>query len=221
MSTRDRIFNIQSDFLTHEIRTVESLIGVPLAGTYRANLLCTTSDYYSLVMASIFADRRVPKVAICRLWVDVNFIGRHSVLYCIHRQFLKSLHQRNSNTSFGSLSSKILCRNFTHQRARGSLSRNCPQTDIFQSEKLVLLIGRRWGKHSWRGDNNGVADPCVCDRTFGHRGFRDLRAGFSPILGRSPVGRLGQSSVGRLGVGRLGRSPPTKARARFFSVFWR
>src|SRR5215472_15278713 len=35
-------------------------------------------------MASLFADRRVPKLAICRLWVDVNFIGRHCILYRIH-----------------------------------------------------------------------------------------------------------------------------------------
>ena len=67
--------------------------------------------------------------------------------------------------------------------------------------------------------STGIPDPCVCDRTFGHGRFYDLRAGFSPVLGRSSVGRFGQSSVRRLGLGRLGRSPPTKAGRDFFPFF--
>jgi hypothetical protein len=35
-------------------------------------------------MTSLVAERRAPKVAIGRLWVDVNFIRRHCVLYRIH-----------------------------------------------------------------------------------------------------------------------------------------
>jgi hypothetical protein len=35
-------------------------------------------------MASLFAERRAPKVTICRFWVHINFIGGHCVLYRIH-----------------------------------------------------------------------------------------------------------------------------------------
>jgi hypothetical protein len=51
---------------------------------YLTNLLCVTSDYYSLVMASLFAERRVPKVTIDRFRVNINFIGGHCVLYRIY-----------------------------------------------------------------------------------------------------------------------------------------
>ncbi len=39
--------------------------------------LCVTSGYDSFVMALFGADRRVPKVTICRFWIDENPVGRH------------------------------------------------------------------------------------------------------------------------------------------------
>jgi len=103
-----------------------------------------------------------------------------------------------------------------------SASRNRPQTDVFPLDKIGSPTRASDGVriHGVK-KSTGIPDPCVCDRTFGHGRFYDLRAGFSPVLGRSSVGRFGQSSVRRLGLGRLGRSPPTKARARLFPVLRR
>ena len=37
-----------------------------------------------MVMASFVADRRVPKVAIWRFWIEINFVSGQCVFYRIH-----------------------------------------------------------------------------------------------------------------------------------------
>ena len=51
---------------------------------YLANVLFVASDYYILVVASFVADRRVPKVAIWRFWIEINFVSGQCVFYRIH-----------------------------------------------------------------------------------------------------------------------------------------
>jgi hypothetical protein len=63
---------------------VESPIGVAVAASHLANVLCVASDYYILVVASFVADGRVPKVAIWRFWIEIDFVSGHCVFYRIN-----------------------------------------------------------------------------------------------------------------------------------------
>jgi hypothetical protein len=66
------------------MNTRESPIGVAIAASYLANVLCVASDYHILVVASFVADRRVPKVAIWWFWIEINLVSGHCVFYRIH-----------------------------------------------------------------------------------------------------------------------------------------
>src|SRR6516225_2796262 len=52
------------------------------------------------------------------------------------------------------------------------------------------------------GKSNGVPHPCICNRAFGHRGFRDLPAVLAQFWGDRPSGGWGNNRSGGWGNNR-------------------